>query len=155
MEKTKAHSSRDKVDHQWPKYPLVELVQPFIDVRGSIQPILDEAIKSAILIESNAGSIRANHYHKTDWHYCYVISGAMEYYHRKTGSEEKPEKIIVNVGNVVFTPPMVDHAMYFSKDTVFLALSRNPRDQKSYEEDVVRIELLSKEGFLNWRPDDK
>ena len=33
------------------------------------------------------GETRANHYHKTDWHYCYVVSGCIEYHHRPTGVE--------------------------------------------------------------------
>jgi hypothetical protein len=41
-----------------------------------------------------------------------------------------------------FTPPMVDHAMVFAEDTVFLTLGRNPRDQESYESDVVRIDPI-------------
>jgi hypothetical protein len=42
-----------------------------------------------------------------------------------------------------FTPPMVDHAMVFPEDTVFLTLGRNPRDQESYESDVVRIDPIN------------
>ena len=59
----------------WPSSPLVNLEKPFVDVRGSIQPLVDLMMRSAVMIESKAGSLRANHYHKTDWHYCYVISG--------------------------------------------------------------------------------
>ena len=57
----------------WPSEPLVKLQNPFIDRRGSIQPLVDLMMQSAVMIESKAGSLRANHYHKTDWHYCYVI----------------------------------------------------------------------------------
>ena len=45
----------------------------FDDERGSIQPLVDMDMKSSVLISSNTGSVRANHYHKTDWHYCYVL----------------------------------------------------------------------------------
>ena len=131
---------KDEKD-RWPKQPLVELEKPFVDARGSIQPLVDEMMKSAVLIESNAGSLRANHYHKTDWHYCYVVSGCIEYYHRPTGSNEEPEMILVKTGEMVFTPPMVDHGMKFPEDTLFLTLSRNPRDQATYESDVVRVSL--------------
>ena len=70
----------------WPKQPLVPLEKPFVDVRGAIQPLVDEMMRSAVLIESAKGTLRANHYHKTDWHYCYVLEGAIEYFHRPTGS---------------------------------------------------------------------
>ena len=110
-------------------------------------------MKSAVLIESAKGTLRANHYHKTDWHYCYVLEGAIEYYHRPTGSDAEPERIVVKAGEMVFTPPMVDHAMKFPEDTRFLTLSRNPRDQATYEADVVRIELVSDQGLTSWKPE--
>ena len=53
-----------------PSEPLVELEKPFVDVRGAIHPLVDRLMKSAVLIESKKGTLRANHYHKTDWHYC-------------------------------------------------------------------------------------
>ena len=112
-------------------------------------------MKSSVLITSNVGAVRANHYHKTDWHYCYVLSGEIEYFHRKTGSSEEPEMLSVKENQMVFTPPMVDHAMRFPVDTVFLTLSRNSRDQKTYEEDVVRINMLDTEDLITWNPNDK
>ena len=136
----------------WPKQPLVALEKPFVDARGVIQPLVDEMMKSAVLIESKKGSLRANHYHKTDWHYCYVVSGVIEYYHRPTGSGDEPECLIVKAGEMVFTPPMVDHGMKFPEDTTFLTLSRNPRDQASYEADVVRVDVLSTGGMPPWQP---
>lgn len=126
----------------WPKEPLVAPEKPFADARGAIHPLVDTAMESAVLITSAAGTVRANHFHKTDWHYCYLLSGAMDYYHRPHGSDAEPEKLRVDAGQMVFTPPLVDHAMKFLEDTVFLTLSRNPRDQESYEADVVRIHLI-------------
>ena len=49
------------------------------------------------------------------------------------------QAVTVGKGQMVFTPPMVDHAMYFPEDTKFVTLSRNPRSQQAYEADVVRI----------------
>ena len=136
----------------WPAKPLVDLQSPFVDQRGSIQPLVDLMMKSAVMIESKAGSLRANHYHKTDWHYCYVISGKIEYFHRKLNSSKKPELIIVEQGNMVFTPPLVEHCMKFPEDTLFLTLSRNPRDQETYEADVVRVDLIDSSGSITWKP---
>lgn len=127
---------------QWPKEAIVALEKPFVDARGAIQPILDADFKSAVLITSKKGSVRANHYHKTDWHYCYMITGRMEYFERPTGSQEPPKRFVVEAGQMVFTPPHVDHAMRFLEDTMWVTLSRNPRDQASYEADVVRIKLI-------------
>ena len=138
----------------WPAHGVVKLEKPFIDARGEIQPLVDMMMESAVMIESKKGSLRANHYHKTDWHYCYVISGAIDYYHRLTGSPGTPETMTIKQGEMVFTPPMVDHGMTFAEDTVFLTLSRNPRDQESYEHDVVRVDMMSTEGLTSWVPGD-
>ena len=140
---------------RWPNHGVVKLIKPFIDTRGTIQPLVDEMMQSAVLIESKAGSIRANHYHKTDWHYCYVISGQIEYLHRPTGSSIEPEIINVLKGEMVFTPPLIDHGMRFPVDTVFLALGRNPRDQATYEADVVRVNFVPTTGWKSWKPGDK
>ncbi|MBI4375180.1 MAG: cupin domain-containing protein [Elusimicrobia bacterium] len=126
----------------WPKGPLVMLDPAHADERGAIQPLLERMMRSACLIDSKKGALRANHYHKTDWHYCYLLSGSMEYYHRPTGIERPPKKLVVRAGQMIFTPPMVDHAMKFLEPTVFLTLSRNPRDQRSYEADVIRVPLI-------------
>lgn len=142
----------DEERKTWPKQPLVRLEKPFADARGKIQPLVDLMMQSAVMIESKKGSLRANHYHKTDWHYCYVISGAIEYFHRPTGSTEEPKRVLVPAGEMVFTPPMVDHAMKFPEDTMFLTLSRNPRNQLAYESDVVRVEVVDPKGLKTWKP---
>ena len=139
----------------WPKNPLISLEKPFVDERGNIQPLVDCMMKSAILIESKAGSLRANHYHKTDWHYCYVITGCIHYYHRNIGSNQKPELLIIEEGNMVFTPPLVEHCMKFPLKTMFLTLSRNPRDQSTYEADVVRVDLIDASSSISWSPNEK
>jgi len=136
----------------WPSEPLVKLVAPFVDPRGFIQPLVDLRMQSAVLIQSNRNSLRANHYHKTDWHYCYVVNGCIGYHFRPTGSDRDPEVLLVRPGEMVFTPPMVDHAMTFPEDTLFLTLSRNPRDQASYEADVVRITLVAEDTLTSWKP---
>jgi dTDP-4-dehydrorhamnose 3,5-epimerase-like enzyme len=143
----------DEEKTNWPDEVIVPLEKPFVDDRGAIQPLVDKMMKSAVVIESKKGTLRANHYHKTDWHYCYVISGSIEYYHRPTGSADEPEMLLVKEGQMAFTPPMVDHGMKFPEDTVFLTLSRNPRDQDTYEADVVRINMLDDSGSVSWRPE--
>ena len=127
---------------RWPKEVIVLLPDPFVDARGAIQPLVDEDIKSCVLISSKKGTVRANHYHKTDWHYCYVLESRIEYYHRPTGSNAPPEKVMVKTGQMFFTPPMVDHSMVFPEDTVFITWGRNSRLQEVYEADVVRIDPI-------------
>ena len=100
-------------------------------------------MKSASLIYTKADQWRANHYHKKDWHFIYVIKGEFEYYFRKTNANENTKKKIVTEGQLLFTGPMIDHAMLYTKETEILVVSKNPRDQKTYEEDTVRIDFMS------------
>jgi uncharacterized RmlC-like cupin family protein len=96
-------------------------------------------MESCVLITSKKGTVRANHYHQTDWHFCYVLSGVIEYYYRPHGSNENPKMVIITAGQMFFTPPLVDHAMVFPEETSFLTFGRNSRSQEVYESDVVRI----------------
>ncbi len=127
----------------FPDGVIVGLEKPFEDERGEIIPLVDMPMKSCVLITSKKGTIRANHYHKTDWHFCYVLKGSVEYYHRPVGDTSSPEKIIVKQGQLFFTPPLVEHAMIFREDTVFLTLGGNSRKQTSYESDLVRVNLIN------------
>lgn len=126
----------------WPKDGLVELEPAHVDDRGAIQSLVNFPMKNLSLISSRKGSIRSNHYHVTDWHYIYVLSGALDYHSRPTGSTGTPAVIRVSAGEMVFTPPMEDHATVFLEDSQILVASRNPRDQESYEGDVVRVVLV-------------
>ena len=129
----------------WSKDPKVALNEPYKDARGIIQSLISlptAKIRSAVWIESNKDSIRANHYHKTDWHYCYIVSGSIIYHHRPVNSDEKPIKILINSGEIFYTPPMIEHAMEFPEDTVFLTLSGGSRSEEDYETDLVRVNLI-------------
>ena len=122
-----------------PKTVIVPLEKPFVDDRGAIQPLVDQHMESCVLISSKKGTVRANHYHQTDWHYCYVLDGEIEYYEKPHGSSETPKKYLISKGQMFFTGPDLDHAMVFTKDTTFLTWGRNSRAQEVYEADVVRI----------------
>jgi dTDP-4-dehydrorhamnose 3,5-epimerase-like enzyme len=123
--------------------PIVPMPKQFADARGSILPLADEEMKSAVFITSKKGSIRANHYHQTDWHYCYVFSGSIDYYFRPVGNKQPPKHVKVKTGEIFFTPPMVEHAMCFPEDTAFVCLGRNSRAQEVYEADVVRVDVVT------------
>jgi dTDP-4-dehydrorhamnose 3,5-epimerase-like enzyme len=115
------------------------------DERGTIKDILDPdvRIRSVLVITSRAGSIRANHYHKKDTHYVYLLSGKMEYTEKDMNSRSSRKKsYIIHPGDLVLSPPMMAHAMHFLEDTVFLAFTTERREQASYEKDTVRIQLI-------------
>lgn len=125
-----------------PTGPLIELPTAFTDERGTIAPLVEREMRSLLLITSREGAVRANHYHRADWHYCYVVSGVMEYHYRVHGSSDPPTRILVREGEMVFTPALVEHAMTFSEETTFITCGGGPRDQASYEADLVRVQLI-------------
>lgn len=126
----------------YPKSVIVELEKPHSDERGEIIPLLDVVMESCVLITSKKGTQRANHYHQTDWHYCYVLEGLIEYLEKPHASNETPKRYVIKKGQMFFTGPNVDHTMYFLEDTSFLTFGRNPRAQEVYEADVVRVPSL-------------
>jgi len=123
-------------------------VQHWKNVVLDDESLVNLPMKNISLITSAKGSIRSNHYHKTDWHFIYMLSGSVDYYYRPTGGGEKPKVLRAVKGDMIFTPPMEDHATLFLEDSAFLAMSRNPRDQESYEADVERIVLITPEDVV-------
>jgi dTDP-4-dehydrorhamnose 3,5-epimerase-like enzyme len=131
----------------WPKEGMVELDPAHTDDRGFIQSLVNFPMKNISLISSVKGSVRSNHYHLTDWHYMYVLSGSFDYYYRPTGSEKELSVTRVKTGEMIFTPPMEDHATVFLEDSQLLVASRNPRDQEAYESDVKRVILIDPDNM--------
>ena len=125
--------------------PKIELGHKFEDERGVIESVLsfkDPQLGSVVIIDSEKDTIRANHYHKEDWHFCYVLYGSIDYYARNVDSEEKPVKTKINKGELFYSPPMIEHAMYFTEKTSFLTLSGGSRTSEDYEKDLVRVKLI-------------
>ncbi len=118
---------------------IIQPREPFIDARGEILNLIDAPFMSASVIRSVKGSVRANHYHKTDYHYCWLQSGGLRYFHRPVGETSPPQEWIIRPGQVFFTPPMYEHAMHFTEDSVLLCLARNNREMANYESDTVRV----------------
>jgi len=129
-------------ESMWPKTGLTDLDESHRDDRGEIQSLVNFPMKNISLISSKKGVVRSNHYHLTDWHYMYVLSGSFNYYYRPTNSDDELQSIKVKAGELIFTPPMEDHATVFLEDCKLLAMSRNPRDQEAYEEDVRRVIIV-------------
>ena len=115
----------------------------FTDDRGAITRILDAQapIRSILSITSKKGSIRSNHYHKKDTHYCYLVSGKMEWFEKSVDGGEV-ESAVLEPGDMIFTPAMTIHAVRFLEDSVFLTFATEARTQADYEADTVRVTLI-------------
>jgi oxalate decarboxylase/phosphoglucose isomerase-like protein (cupin superfamily) len=118
---------------------LSEIRPPFTDQRGAILNLLDLPLGSVSLITSAKGAVRANHYHKTDWHYCFMHKGSMDYYYGRVDGNAPAKYIRVEEGRMVYTPPMEVHAMVFTSEAEMWCFAGNPRTSKDYESDTVRV----------------
>lgn len=110
------------------------------DTRGEILPIEHE-LGNVQIIWSKKDAVRANHYHKTDTHACYLINGSMDFYWRNHG-ENKIYKEHFGPGTKFTTGPLIDHEMIFTEDSTMVVISEFKRDPSSYDEDIVKISPL-------------
>ncbi len=124
--------------------PTVKKIKPFFtDARGKMYHLIegDTSFNSAVLITCKKGAIRANHYHKKDAHYSYMLEGGMNYYYT-SDEKKKPKKVVVHKGEIVYTPPGEIHAMEFTQDSIFIAITTEERSMDKYEEDTIRIKIV-------------
>lgn len=123
----------------YPGNIFVPLGEVFEDERGVIQNLLCTSdLKTVSLLTSKAGTERSNHYHRTDYHYLYVISGSMEYYEREVQSPFDTKFVLVKAGEMIFTPPMMVHKTVFREDTLLLSCAKNVRNHQQHEADLIR-----------------
>jgi len=116
------------------------------DDRGVIEQLVKGDFQSVLRTTQVKGSIRANHYHKHDSHIGYLVSGKLHYMTRPA-EDEKAEltHYIVEPGQMFYTPPMVAHATVALEESDILYFTPRSGDAKEYENDVIRVELISAE----------
>lgn len=129
----------------WPSTSEVPEGTSFEDHRGIIKNILLKPVNSLAIIKSKAKTLRANHYHKTDWHYTYVVSGRVLYFERKIGETGIPDPIVYRPDSMFFTPPMMEHCMAFDEPTIILTAAKNIRSHENHESDLVRVDFVTPE----------
>ena len=118
-----------------------------IDERGDITNIFEGRIEHVALISSKKGTVRANHYHKEDHQYIYLVSGAFESHCCDVRNPGKRQVLKVRAGDIVDTPPLIAHAQKFTEDSVFLALTTRQREHGKYESDTIAYPVI--EGYIN------
>ncbi len=72
--------------------------------------MIDAPLTSVAVVTSVKGAVRGNHYHKTDYHYCWLQRGAMVYLYRRVGETGRPRQWTITPGQLFYTPPMHEHA---------------------------------------------
>ncbi len=117
------------------------------DIRGEITNVFEGRIEHIALITSKKGTVRANHYHKQDHQFIYLVSGAFESHSVDINNTSKRLVLEIKPGDIVETPALIAHAQKFTEDSVFLALTTRQREQGKYEEDTIAYPVV--EGYLN------
>jgi len=121
----------------------------FTDERGYITRLINDdtkQFKDVLYITSKAGTERGNHYHKADYHYVYCVGGKFRYSEKDMSNPNSTvESVVLEPGDIVLSNKMIAHSMKFLEDTVFLAITTEPREQNKYEEDTVRIKITPDE----------
>ena len=77
----------------FPDDPRVPLDHKFEDERGVIKNLLHTPIMSVAMITSKKGTERANHFHRSNSHFAYVVSGKIEYFERDIEGKEESEEL--------------------------------------------------------------
>ncbi|MDC0092738.1 hypothetical protein OAR00_00980 [Alphaproteobacteria bacterium] len=121
---------------------LIKSITRDADNRGSIVSIVDDNIMNVSIITCKEGVIRSNHYHKKDFHYMYVLEGAIDYFYKNLNTEEI-SYFRVNKNDIIYTPNNEIHATYFPVETKLIVSSMLPRDQETYENDTVRVQFIN------------
>lgn len=120
--------------------------ESYIDKRGIIMNCtpMNPVLRNVMYITGKKGSVRGNHMHKKDIHYCMVIKGVIEYFWKEGNKSGLFESILLNPGDIVLSEAGELHKFKFLTDGVFIAMAREPRTQKSYEEDTIRKDYYAK-----------
>ena len=126
-------------------YPLVKIPQVFTDYRGTILNLADGVLGDVAIISSKMNSMRANHVHSHDWHLSYIVSGRMTYLWKELDEPKGLHELVINQGEMIFTPPNTPHKMIFHNETIFIAISKMSRLTTEYEKDTIRLS----EDFFN------
>tara|TARA_S200000501_G_scaffold283189_1_gene267385 strand:+ start:74 stop:511 length:438 start_codon:yes stop_codon:yes gene_type:complete len=120
---------------------LFKNIQRDKDSRGQILSIVEYPVQNVSIIDSLPGTFRSNHYHHVDFHFMYLLDGEIDYFYKSVNSEEI-NYLKVKSKETIFTPANEIHSCYFPVFTSMVVSSGHPRDQKTYEEDTVRIKLV-------------
>ena len=115
----------------------------FRDQRGEILDVFEGMVHHTGVITFAAGAVRANHYHREQTQYTYVLSGEIELKTKDANDPAAPvETMRMEPGDFVALPPYTIHSYRALAPASMLCLTTKERDSVSYEADTVRVDPL-------------
>jgi dTDP-4-dehydrorhamnose 3,5-epimerase-like enzyme len=115
------------------------------DDRGVIADVFyNTQIHHVAVVNTKPHSLRGNHYHKESTQHMLMTKGRMEYWYKPVGSTEPSQMVMVEVGDLVSTPPEEIHALRYLDDaeSEFIVFSEGPRGGADYESDTFRTDSI-------------
>ena len=113
----------------------------FKDVRGSIMDVfVKEPYEHCVIIYSNKGAVRGNHFHKLSQQSDFMLFGKMAAYSRKQGSK-KIEKTIISQNDFTTWDKGEAHEFIALEKCAFLSFVNGPRGGDKYESDTHRLKI--------------
>lgn len=113
----------------------------FKDVRGSIMDVfVKEPYEHCVIIYSNKGAVRGNHFHKLSQQSDFMLFGKMVAYSRKQGSK-KIEKTIISQNDFTTWDKGEAHEFIALEKCAFLSFVNGPRGGDKYESDTHRLKI--------------
>tara|TARA_B100001287_G_C22572140_1_gene476791 strand:+ start:329 stop:730 length:402 start_codon:yes stop_codon:yes gene_type:complete len=121
-----------------------EPLEMFEDERGKILDVFyKDEIQHVAQIDSIPNITRGNHYHKETTQHMLMISGSMEYWYKKFGSNDKPKMVKLKQGDLISTPPYEIHTLKIGADgNSFIVFSSGLRGGRDYESDTYRVDPI-------------
>ena len=101
---------------------------------------VNEPYEHCVIIHSNKGAVRGNHFHKHSRQADFMLSGSMQVYCRKQGSK-KIEKFVAKAGDVTYWDKGEAHEFIALEKCSFLSFVNGPRGGKNYESDTFRLKI--------------
>jgi quercetin dioxygenase-like cupin family protein len=117
-----------------------KLTAAFTDHRGSILDIFEGPIHHTGIITFTKGAVRANHYHKKQTQYTYILTGTIELCVRDSRTPDAPvERFMMEAGDFANIPTEVIHQYIAHTDASMICLTDVIRVGNNYEEDTFRV----------------
>lgn len=111
------------------------------DARGRIKDILvGLPVDGVTLVETKAGAVRGNHFHRETVQHAYLLRGRMMIFTRRVDDQyETVLKHEMRPGELVTHEPLTAHAFMALEDSELLVLTHGPRRGSNYEQDTFRL----------------
>lgn len=106
----------------------------FNDARGTLTQLVHTGYAQVNIVTSKAGTLRGSHYHRRAAEAFYVVSGSVDI---TLSRENEEEKVTFQSGDFFRIEPYTVHSMFYTEDTVLIALYDIPVELENGEKDII------------------